>query len=81
MKNRKSRKRTQEQSSYSNSAILSAVSRFKIKFELTKSNLECFIGEKRQIKKTQSKRSQSQKMRKPSEKKKAIILINKDQVE
>jgi hypothetical protein len=80
MKNRKSKKRTQEPSPYSKSGMLAGVSRFNIKFDLTQSNLECFIGEKRQIKKTQPKRSQSQKMRKPSEKKKPVTPVTKEQV-
>jgi len=46
-----------------------------IKFDMTKSNLSCFIGEKRQNKKTVPKRSQSIKTRKPSEKKKPLNPI------
>ena len=78
MKNRKSKKRTLEESPYSKHIASSTAFRFNIKFELSKSNLSCFIDEKRQIKKTLPKRSHSNNMRKPSEKKKAVALIKED---
>ncbi len=77
MKNRKSKKRTQDDSPYSKPVPTSITSRFNIKFELTRSNLSCFIGEKKTHKKTLPKRSQSNNMRRLSEKKK--IPVKEDQ--
>lgn len=70
MKNRKSKKRPQDASPYTKRGVLSSMPGLNIKFDFTRSNLSCFIGEKRQNKKTVAKRSQSIKPRKPSEKKK-----------
>lgn len=81
MKSRKSKKRTQQASPYNKHGILSSMSGMNIKFDMTKSNLSCFIGEKRQNKKTVPKRSQSIKTRKPSEKKKPLNPIEQPQVD
>ena len=79
MKNRKSKKRTQEDSPYSKPIATSIANRFNIKIELTRSNLSCFIGEKKTNKKTLPKRSQSNNMRRPSEKKKTPLTVKEEQ--
>lgn len=76
MKNRKSKKRTQDPSPYSNRNHPLPLSRFNIKFDLTKSNLQCFIGQKRQNKKTLPKRSHSNQIKKQTETKNSLLPLN-----
>lgn len=75
MKNKKIVIRSIHPSPYSKPIAVPTNSSFNIKFDLTQSNLSCFIDQKRQIKKTLSKRSQSNKNRRPSSKKKCLKVI------
>lgn len=69
MKNRKSKKKSEHTSPYNKLNAISQRRSLAIKFNITKANISCFIGEKNQNKKSALKASKSLKNRKPSVKK------------
>ena len=72
LKGRKSAKKPRTESPYIKAQTSTLTNQIKIKFDFNKSNLSCFIDEKRINKLMNKKRSQSHKYRKPSQKKKIV---------
>lgn len=70
LKSKKSTKKPRAESPYIKPHTLISTNQIKIKFDFNKTNLSCFIDQKRINKLMNKKRSQSQKYRKPSQKKK-----------